>query len=816
MKERVDFNADPKLTAYALGELEGDERREVEAMLRNDAEAQRAVTEIRAMAAQLENAFAEEAQPEERTGESAHTPPAAKLERPLHRKVVHFPYWLIGTLAAAGFAVVVALREGLPTPSGHGVSSQQKVLYEFDAGASARIPTSPAAGAEGAAASSEEATAQTLPEIEARASQSALADRASAPTPPGENVAGVSLDLARTRTLETAPDVRTLDIQPRAKDPIIDPKNFETVPASPPKAVARMRKDNKKENAPQTASSTDASAQVETAEEIVVLSPFAVTTSIDGYHAANTTGGARRSEKKGALGQRKTASVYFGVNPAPGVRMNFRAERSPSGLIAAATSESYDYQPETDFVRVADHPLSTFSVDVDTASYANVRRFLRGGQRPPRDAVRIEELVNYFPYRYAAPAADQPFTAALEVASAPWNPEHRLVRIGLKAREISASARPPLNLVFLLDVSGSMNQPNKLPLVKHALRLLVDKLKPDDRVALVTYAGASGLALPSTPVGSKREILDALEALSPGGSTNGAMGIHLAYDIAKANFIAEGANRVILCTDGDFNVGITNRGDLVRLIEEKAKANVFLTVLGFGMDNLKDGTLEQLADKGNGQYGYIDTEAEARKLFVEQLSGTLVTVAKDVKIQVEFNPAQAIAYRLIGYENRALKKEDFANDAIDAGDVGSGHTVTALYEVIPAGGVVPTGSSTEPLKYQPTETKSAQRKASSSSNSELLTVKLRYKQPTGKTSSRLEFPLVDRGAEFATASDDFKFAAAVASFGMLLRESPHVGVATFDSVLEWSRGESGFDDAAEHYRSEFRELVQGTQKIFAN
>ena len=418
--------------------------------------------------------------------------------------------------------------------------------------------------------------------------------------------------------------------------------------------------------------------------------------------------------------------------------------------------------------------------------------------------MRIEELVNYFPYHYAAPKDDKPVAASMEVASAPWNPAHRLVRIGLKGREIPESERPALNLVFLLDVSGSMNESNKLPLVKESLRLLVEKLKPTDRVAIVVYAGASGLALPSTPGAKKQEILAALDALSAGGSTNGAMGIELAYDIAKAHFVEGGANRVVLCTDGDFNVGVTNQGDLTRLIEEKASSGVFLTVLGFGMGNYKDDTLEKLADKGNGNYGYVDNAAEGRKLLADQLSGTLVTVAKDVKLQVEFNPARVKSYRLIGYENRLLPKEAFNNDKIDAGELGSGHTVTALYEVVLVGVKSPSDvPAVDPLKYQKEK---EVRIAKDNSSPELLTLKIRYKAPSGILSHKLEFPLVDSGAAFAAASQDFKFAASVAGFGMMLRESPHKGAVTYDSVLGWA--EDGLGDDSGGYRHEFLDLVK--------
>ena len=476
------------------------------------------------------------------------------------------------------------------------------------------------------------------------------------------------------------------------------------------------------------------------------------------------------------------------------------------------STDAYAYHRDNGFLTASQNPLSTFSVDVDTASYANVRRFLLQGQRPPADAVRIEEMVNYFPYRYAGPDTNDPIAASLEVASAPWAPTHRLVRIGLRGQDIKRAARPAANLVFLLDVSGSMNQPNKLPLLKKSLHLLVDKLRADDRVAIAVYAGASGLALPSTSADKKAGILAAIDRLQAEGSTNGALGIQLAYDIAKANFIRGGINRVILATDGDFNVGVTSEGELVRLIEEKAKSGVFLTVLGFGMGNLKDSTLEKLADKGNGHYGYIDSRKEAEKLFVQQVNGTLVTIAKDVKIQVEFNPSQVASYRLIGYENRRLATEDFGNDKVDAGEIGAGHTVTALYEVIPVavaakakrpepeveerrynfyGGV--TDNATVPGRIDPF-------------GKEMLLVKVRYKKPDGLLSRRLDFPLTDAGGKFANASPDFKFAAAVAGFGMILRESPHKGTATMAQVVEWA--EAGADEDVGGYRSEFIELAR--------
>jgi Ca-activated chloride channel homolog len=503
-----------------------------------------------------------------------------------------------------------------------------------------------------------------------------------------------------------------------------------------------------------------------------------------------------------------TGSLEYGRGPSAGAAFN-RPWGGPAAAGRPFNTEAYDYLPEGDFRTASDHPLSTFSVDVDTASYSNVRRFLTSGRLPPRDAVRIEELVNYFAYDYAAPpvSGPAPFAASLEVAAAPWTPAHRLVRIGLKAREVPVAARPAANLVFLIDVSGSMAAPNKLPLVQEAMRMLIEQLKPEDRVAIVTYAGTSGLALPSTPAGHRQELLDTLDTLRAGGQTNGAMGIQLAYDVAKANFIPGGINRVILATDGDFNVGVTDRGDLVRLIEEKAKTGVFLTALGVGMGNYKDATLEQLAAHGHGTYAYLDSPREARKVLVEQVNGTLATVAKDVKVQVEFNPAKVQAYRLIGYEDRRLQAEDFNNDRIDAGDVGAGHTVTALYEVIPVGVPWTPASTVEALKYRQPETRGRPPAA----GGELLTVKVRYQAPDGGASKRLEFPLVDRGEAFADASADFKFAAAVAGFGMVLRDSPYKGAETLADVARWAAEGTGSD--AGGYRNEFLSLVKRTEQL---
>ena len=432
---------------------------------------------------------------------------------------------------------------------------------------------------------------------------------------------------------------------------------------------------------------------------------------------------------------------------------------------------------------------------------------LTAGQRPPADAVRIEEMINYFDYNYPPPTGEHPFSVNLETAACPWNNQHRLVRVGLKGVEIEPGKRPVCNLVFLIDVSGSMDCPNKLPLVKQALSMLVGQLTPEDRVAMVVYAGASGLALPSTPAGEREKILEALDRLNAGGSTNGGEGIQLAYQIAEQNRTEAGVNRVILATDGDFNVGITDRSDLIKLITDEAKSGVFLSVLGFGMGNLKDATLEQLADKGNGNYAYIDTFAEAKKVLVDQIGGTLITIAKDVKIQIEFNPTQVAQYRLIGYENRILAAQDFNDDKKDAGEIGAGHTVTALYEIVPT---TATLKGVDELKYQQPAMEQASAPETPSSK-ETLTVKLRYKQPNGQTSQLLEVPLTDNGQSFESASPDLRFAASVAGFGMLLRCSPHKGDLTYDAAI--SMAVAAMDRDPSGQRSEFIDLVRKAKTI---
>lgn len=471
-------------------------------------------------------------------------------------------------------------------------------------------------------------------------------------------------------------------------------------------------------------------------------------------------------------------------------------------------TEAYATIHENGYKNVHNNPLSTFSIDVDRASYANVRRFLNQGSRPPIDAVRIEEMINYFKYDYPEPEGEHPFSVYTEVSGCPWNDEHYLMHIGLKGIEIDKTELPPSNLVFLLDVSGSMNSPNKLPLLKSAFIMLVNELRPQDRVAIVVYAGAAGLVLDSTPGNQKEKILEAIERLEAGGSTAGGAGLNLAYKVAIDNFSKNGNNRIILATDGDFNVGSSSNAEMERLIEKKREQGVFMTVLGFGMGNYKDDKMEIIADKGNGNYAYIDNIQEARKVLVGEFGGTLFTIAKDVKFQIEFNPAQIKSYRLIGYENRLLNDEDFNDDKKDAGEMGAGHTVTALYELVPVDAEtrIP---SIDPLKYQPQRNI---RDRTEPTSKELLTIKLRYKQPEGSKSTLMVKAFASPVVDFDEASENLRFSAAVAGFGMILRESEYIGDFTLDNIIEMARGSKGGDE--EGYRSEFIRLAKTARDMY--
>ena len=468
-------------------------------------------------------------------------------------------------------------------------------------------------------------------------------------------------------------------------------------------------------------------------------------------------------------------------------------------------TEAYSRIQENRFLGAATNPLSTFSIDVDAASYSNVRRYLSQGALPPADAVRLEELVNYFSYTYPDRTGSHPFAVTTDVGPCPWEPEHRLVRIGLQARRVATRDLPPSNLVFLIDVSGSMQSEDKLPLVKQAFRALVQELRAQDRVAIVVYAGAAGLVLPSTSGAEKEAILEAIDRLEAGGSTAGGAGLRLAYDVARENYLPEGNNRLILASDGDFNVGVSSDAEMIRLVEKRREEGTFLAVLGFGTGNLKDTKMEQMADKGNGHYAYIDNFREAHKVFVREFGGTLFTVAKDVKIQVEFNPAKVQSYRLLGYENRLLAKEDFADDRKDAGEMGAGHAVTALYEVVPVG-ARPVALNGDSLAYQQVSLRPfAQR------TPELMTVRLRYKLPNGTRSRLLSAPVLDSGRN--GGSPDQRFASAVAAFALVLRNSEHKGASNYELVLRLARAAQGED--SEGYRGEFISMVERARALSA-
>lgn len=467
-------------------------------------------------------------------------------------------------------------------------------------------------------------------------------------------------------------------------------------------------------------------------------------------------------------------------------------------------AEAYARLSDNPFQAVAAAPRSTFSIDVDTAAYANLRRFVRDGAVPPPDAIRTEELINYFTYADAAPRGDAPFAVTTELGESPWHAGYQVLRVALRSKAIAQEDVPARNLVFLLDVSGSMDDPHKLPLLQQAMGLLVDQLRPQDQVAIVVYAGADGVALPTTTGEHKPDIRAALSALSAGGSTNGAAGITRAYELARAAFLPGGINRVILCTDGDWNVGVTSEGGLIRLIEDQRKQGVYLSVLGFGMGNLKDQTMEALADKGNGNYAYIDSLAEARKVLVEQAGATLVTVADDVKLQVEFNPAKIAGYRLIGYEDRLLADRDFADDQKDAGELGAGHSVTALYELVPAGVAVP-GPAAEPLIYQAP--------AAATGAADLLTIKIRSKAPGKPTSTPRSYQVRGAARPLARTSDDFRWSLAMAGMGALLRGNPERGAVTWADVRALATGAVGPD--REGYRKDALAVIAGAEALVA-
>jgi Ca-activated chloride channel homolog len=766
---------DPKWTAYVFGELDKAESEAVERLLESSEEARALVEDLKAASVALTEALDEAPADLLTAAQRAAVRQAA--DGPRTRWFAMLPMrWALGLASAAVIAIAVSVVVRMPQTTSQIARVAEKPATPDATNKRSQVPLD---------ARAESRQAVVTPSAPAQPANKSTQIQASAsqPAPAGIAPAGNIVPEAAA----PAPPVESVTVAGEA--PAVDVQNARQMArAVPPAPVA-------------AAPPPPAGAGGRGGGVAVGIG--------GGVYRAGDVAGAQTQGRVMVDGQvigsvgGVAGSVAGGF---PG-RVSDTFERRAPG-----TNESYARTSENPFVRASQEPLATFSIDVDTASFANIRRFLNQNQMPPQDAVRIEELINYFTYDYPNPSGGRPIGVSMAVTTAPWNSRNRLVRFGVKAREIDRGRRPASNLVFLIDVSGSMNTPQKLPLVKSGLKLMVDQLGENDTVSIVVYASATGLVLPPTRGDRKDVIARALDDLQAGGSTNGGAGIQLAYSQATANFIRGGVNRVILMTDGDFNVGITSQSDLTRLIEDRAKSGVFLSVLGFGMGNLKDSTMERLADMGNGHYAYIDTLNEARKVLVEEMSGTLVTVAKDVKIQVDFNPGKVEAYRLIGYENRLLRAEDFNNDLKDAGDMGAGHTVTALFEIVPRGGTVP-GPSIDPSVFQPAlRSESAGRSAppatsnGNANSNDLLVLRLRYKLPDAAESTRVDVPLADRAVAFQRADPDVRFAAAVAAFGMILKGSPYKGDATLEWVLDTASGSAGQDRGG--YRDEFVSLVR--------
>jgi Ca-activated chloride channel homolog len=742
---------DPKLTAFALGELEGEEAIQMKQVIDQDPEAKKHVDEIRATASLLSEELKKEERPRlsvaQREEILAKTVGAAKSQGAWWKS------WKVGlsfggTLAAAVLAILVM--------NSNGTLSRLAQVKETDA-------TGPISG--------------PPQDLVAEQKAEAPAELAKAAKPVASTNHIVAMKDTASDTMMSVEAEAPITVEPQP-------------PAAPSATLAEVADMAEETSAP---SGAGAAAPAKMMAATGALGQAKALSRAEGYSNL----GGLKAAKKGAtaydsLAESKTSRARPGLQ-----------QTEPSN------TEAYSFIAENDFKQVADQPLSTFSTDVDTASYANVRRFLVGSQLPPADAVRIEEMVNYFKYDYPAPKDGKAFSVTTEVAAAPWNSNHQILRIGLKGRETSIENRPASNLVFLIDVSGSMDESNKLPLLVKSFKLLVEQMRAKDHVALVVYAGNSGVVLPSTTGTEKAKIVEALDRLHAGGSTNGASGIQLAYDVAQKGFIKGGVNRVIIATDGDFNVGMSSEGDLTRMIEQKAKTGVFLTVLGFGMGNYKDATMQKLADKGNGNHAYIDSIREARKVLVEQAGGTLNTIAKDVKIQLEFNPKFVGAYRLIGYEKRLLNNEDFNDDTKDAGEIGEGHTVTALYELAPPGEIGASSPKVDAMKYQ----KVPEVKTASTSSDEMLTLKLRFKKPDGDVSDKIEVPVKNEKKEFLKASSDLKFATSVAGFGMLLRKSQYKGDLSYDQVQQIASQNTKLRGSEDEYRKEFVELVKKAKSL---
>jgi Ca-activated chloride channel family protein len=789
---------DPKWTAYVLGELSETERAMLDAELESSQEAREFVQELRQAVSMMKEGLAAQSDPA--------LTPEQRLSVQRTASTIPVARWSPSTSSlawAGGLAAAVLMIATITIPS---------LLRSRQAAQEARLSPDTSFNNNIAAAAQ-----QPNPEVFAPAQKSAPAALS---VPAGARQAGEDAPVQETHAGALA----------EKKDLPLNGRNFSgLVPLQQNEITSQIAQaDLTKQDAPVRDAEAydalrDSSSKVRNARLPKVESQIADALTVKPaqpelrfQQGQNTNAGLAGGTRAGVLGGVLKASEAANAPaptppvtaPAPSVRM-----ATTFGGLADSAGKLRDRNNriiENGFIAASQQPLATFSVDVDTASYSNVRRFLNQNQWPPQDSVRLEEMINYFNYDYPQAAGAQTVAGSLEVAAAPWNPQHRLVRVGVKAKDVRLGQKPS-NLVFLIDVSGSMGTPERLPLLKNGLHLLVDKLTEGDKVSIVTYAGASGIALAPISGDRKDAILRVIDSLHAEGNTNGGAGIQTAYELAVSNFIPGSVNRVILATDGDFNVGSTDPNELTQMIENKARSGVFLTVLGFG-NNFKDSLLGRLAEKGHGNYAFIDTLNEARKVLIEQIDSTLVAVAKDVKVQIEFNPAKINAYRLLGYERRVMAAQDFNNDRKDANDMGSGQTVTALFEVVPRGVEIDVNgvSGDEPLRYRQPAAAAEQPRAERTTT-ELLDLRIRYKDPEGSASRLVELPLIDRGANFSTASADFRFASAVAGFGMILQDSAYKGSATFDWVLATARSSRGADKNG--YREEFIRLVQRAMQI---
>jgi Ca-activated chloride channel homolog len=787
-----------KLTAYLLGELDEAETRQVERILEASESARRQLDELRETIGILAEGLQSEIllTAPESLDDNRRAAVEKRIEAAGSKTGTSKPFfsslWIWGLSAAASLLLAALVSYPFwPWRSDSGQIMQQAELRSEELKGS-RIQEGRRSQEGGVMPERAVSPSMEAPRVERDAEEMQPDRRMQAPAEPPQDSpypAAAPQATPETRTREAQPPLPGMGPQAVISGRITEYATGAVLPG----AEVKLKSARTGEMKASTVSDAGGQFQV----PAVPGNQYLVEAEMAGFHKALV--GPVTSK----TGESVDASVRLEVGEvSDAVRVTAAGEPAADKPPVVDSREVYSHYRDNPFIAVSNDPLSTFSIDVDTASYSNVRRFLSSRQAPPPDAVRIEEMLNYFDYSYAPPTGRHPIAAHAEVAEAFWKPDHRLVKIGLRARDIPNGTRSPVNLVFLIDVSGSMSSEEKLPLLKSGLMMLVDRLESKDRIAVVTYAGNSRIVLPSTSGADREMIRAAIGNLYAGGSTNGGAGIRSAYEQALSSFQPDAINRVILATDGDFNVGITDQGELIRYVEKQARKGIYLTILGFGMGNYQDARLKKLAEKGNGNYAYIDDLSEARRVLVERMAGTLLPVADDVKIQVEFNSNRVAAYRLIGYENRVMAHQDFADDTRDAGEMGAGHTVTALYEVVPVG--VPVSlPEVEPLKYQ--------LPAGTAGSSELLTLKIRYKDPGEKTSRRLEVPVTDQGPAFDHASDDFRFAAAVASFGMVLRKSPHQGETTLNGILEIARSALGADPGG--HRADFVRLVLWAREL---